>query len=84
MQFQQDSAAAHTTHNSLLIWIGCLVIGLYMVDGQHMHPILLHVTFICGLIGTVYRNSPHTKENTKKATLEWAPGFLPRGKAAGA
>lgn len=29
MQFQQDSACAHMTHNSVVIWMGCLVTGLY-------------------------------------------------------
>jgi len=86
MQFQQDSATAHMTHNSVLIWMGWLVIGLYHgLWSAPVHLIFLHMTFIYGIIWTMSTNTiPIPRKTLKKANLQWVPGFLPRGKAAGA
>jgi hypothetical protein len=63
MQFQQDSATAHTTHNSVLIWMGCLVIGLHHV----VWSASAHDFHLWDNMNSVYKNNPHTEENTKKS-----------------
>lgn len=70
MHFQQDLATAHMTHNSALVWMGCLVIGLYHGLWSACAPDLSARDFyVWDNMNGVYKHNPHTEENTKKSKL---------------
>jgi hypothetical protein len=66
-QFQQHSATTRTTHNSVLIWKGCLVIACYHGLWPPCSPYLSASDFhLWANLNTVYRNNPHIKKTLKK------------------